>query len=255
MTLNIQNTKDQGATNLKVVAYGPPGSGKTTFGATFPDVLILSAESGLQSVRARGLDYVAIERWEDVEEAFKFLRAGNHRYKSVVIDSLTELQKKCNDYIVRKYPSVRRAYDDLASESDWGANIDKMRRVCRAFRDLPMHVLFIALAQDKQLDGETQTMPALSGKTLPQELCGWVDVVLYLPGPQQNDEGKTYYPAQAIPAKGRWAKVRVPTDVRVPATIAPDFSVLAQLVMGGSGGRRRKAEEAAQEPTEGERAA
>jgi hypothetical protein len=226
----ITSTKNMALDYAKVVLYGPPGSGKTTAATTWPEPLFLSAESGLLSVRDKNIDVWTIDQWEDLEEAFTFLRQGEHKYKSVVIDSLTEVQKKLNEYIVRKFPTVKRGYDDLASESDWGANIDKMRKLCRAFRDLPMNVVFIALSQDVQVDGENVTRPALSGKTLPDELCGWVDAVIYCPGPQKNDEGQQQYLGQTVPARGRRAKIRVPANVSVPAVIPLDFAVLHRVM-------------------------
>jgi len=226
----IKKAGEMGLDYAKVVVYGSPGTGKTTMGATFPDVLFLSAESGLLSVRDREIDVWEISSWEDMEEAYAFLRSGQHQYKSVVIDSLTEVQKKLNDYLVRKFPAVKRGYQDLASESDWGANIDKMRKLCRAFRDLPMNVLFITLSQEVELDGDPIVRPALNGKTLPDELCGWVDAVIYCPGPQKDDEGVTRYVGQTVPAKGRRAKLRVPASVDVPAIIPLDFGVLHRLM-------------------------
>jgi hypothetical protein len=223
---NITSTKDMALDYAKVVLYGPPGSGKTTAAATWPKPLFLSAESGLLSIRDKAIDVWTIDQWEDLEGAFKFLKHEKHEYLSVVIDSLTEVQKKLNEYIVRAFPNVKRGYTDLVSESDWGANIDKMRKLCRAFRDLPMNVVFITLNQDVEVDGEAVTRPALNGKTLPDELCGWVDAVIYCPGPQKDEEGVQHYLGQTIPAKGRRAKIRVPSGATVPAIIPLNFTAL-----------------------------
>jgi hypothetical protein len=214
----------------KVVLYGPPGSGKTTAAATWPKPLFLSAESGLLSVRDKAIDVMTIDQWEDLEGAFAYLKHEKHEYLSVVIDSLTEVQKKLNEYIVRAFPGVKRGYNGLVSESDWGANIDKMRMLCRAFRDLPMNVVFITLNQDVQVDGENVTRPALNGKTLPDELCGWVDAVIYCPGPQKDEDGVQRYLGQTIPAKGRRAKIRVPAGCEVPAVIPLDFNALHRVM-------------------------
>jgi hypothetical protein len=227
---SITSAKDTVHDYAKTVLYGPPGSGKTTAGASWPKPLFLSAESGLLSIRDRDIDVWTIDKWEDLEEAFAHLKHGEHSYLSVVIDSLTEVQKKLNEYIVRAFPTVKRGYTDLVSESDWGANIDKMRKLCRAFRDLPMNVVFITLSQDVEIDGENVTRPALNGKTLPDELCGWVDAVIYCPGPQKDPDGVQQYQGQAIPAKGRRAKVRVPSGAEVPAVIPLDYAVLHRVM-------------------------
>src|SRR5664279_4475004 len=126
----ITSTKDMQIDYAKVVVYGPPGAGKTTFGATFPDTLILSAESGLLSV----------------------------------------------------------------------------------------------------MDEELMVKPALSGKTLSDELAGWVDAVIYCPGPQKDEEGHVQYLGQTVPGRGRMAKVRVPAGVSVPTYIKLSFNELQGIM-------------------------
>jgi hypothetical protein len=222
----ITSTKDMALDYAKVVLYGPPGSGKTTMGATFPSVLFLSAESGLLSVRDKDIDVWTINGWEDLEEAYDYLRKGGHGYKSVVIDSLTEVQKKLAEHIIKKFPGKRRDYEDLMSQSDWGYAIDKLRKMCRAFRDLPMNVVFIALDQQEQGEAETITKPALSGKTMAVELLGWVDAAIYCPGPVKDEDGNIQYVGQTIPSKGRMAKLRVPAGVHPPAVIPLTFAAL-----------------------------
>jgi len=223
---NITSTKDMALDYAKVVLYGPPGSGKTTMGATFPSVLFLSAESGLLSVRDKAIDVWTVNEWEDMEEAYSFLRKGDHQYKSVVIDSLTEVQKKLHEYIVRKFPAKRRDYEDLMSQADWGYAIDRLRKMCRAFRDLPMNVVFIALDQTDTSEDASVTKPALSGKTMAVELLGWVDAAIYCPGPIKDEDGNATYMGQTIPAKGRMAKLRVPANIHPPAIIPLSFAAL-----------------------------
>jgi DNA polymerase III delta prime subunit len=244
MNPKITSTKDMSLDYAKVVLYGPPGSGKTTMGASFPDVLFLSAESGLLSVRDKDIDVWTIEGWKDLEEAYEFLRKGDHAYKSVVIDSLTEAQKKLHEHIIREFPGKRRDYGDLMSQSDWGYAIDRMRKMCRAFRDLPMNVVFIALDQQEQGEDEVLTKPALSGKTLSAELLGWVDAAIYCPGPQKDDEGELRYVGQTVPAKGRMAKLRVPAGVNPPSVISLSFPALYRALFPETP-RATKKEEAA----------
>lgn len=222
----IKSTKDMDIDYAKVVLYGGPGAGKTTLGSDFPKVLFLSAESGLLSIRDRDVEVWTIDSWEDLEEAFRFLHAGGHGYKSVVLDSITEMQKKLNEHIVRKFPGKRRDYEDLMSQSDWGYSIDRFRRMCRSFRDLPMNVVFIALEQTEITEEETIVKPALSGKTLPDELMGWVDAVVYCPGPQKDEDGNVKYLGQTVPAKGRRAKLRVPAGYKVPSVICLTYAAL-----------------------------
>jgi hypothetical protein len=241
---NIKRVGDLDLDHMKVIAYGPPGAGKTSFGATFPKTLFLSAESGLLSVRDRDIDVWTIKSWDEFfpsagapegKTAYEFLAAGGHGYRSVVIDSLTELQKKLHEYIVRMNPNVKRGFGDPLALQDWGNNADMMRKACRGLRDLEMNVVFIALSQDKEIEGEAVVRPALQGNTLPDELVGWVDACVYCPGPVKMEEG-TKYLGQILPSKGRRAKVRVPVDQEVPPIIDLSYSALHAVMFPESRG-------------------
>ena len=181
----IKKAGDLGLDYMKVVAYGAPGTGKTTMGATFPDVLFLSAESGLLSVRDRDIDVWEIKGWEDIQEAFAFLLSPNHGYKSVVIDSLTEVQKKLFEYIVKTF-AKRREYEDLMTLQDWGKAGDSLRKLCRSFRDLPMNVVFLALQEEAAVDGDALVRPLLKGKGISGRTRGLGRHVCLLPGPHQG---------------------------------------------------------------------
>lgn len=70
---------------------------------------------------------------------------------------------------------------DVPGMREWGKNIEQIRRLVRAFRDLPMNTVFTALAMsDKDArTGVSKTKPSLSGK-LSSEIAAFVDVVTYM---------------------------------------------------------------------------
>jgi hypothetical protein len=77
-----------------MLIYGSSGVGKTVFGSTADKVLFLDAEAGMMSVKDKKIDRVKIKTFQDVIDSYNFLKSGQHEYKTVVIDSLTEIQKK-----------------------------------------------------------------------------------------------------------------------------------------------------------------
>lgn len=179
--------------HLKMVVYGEPGVGKTVFCSTAPDLLFLDVEAGLMSVSDKEIDVCKVKNYSDIQETFKTLHETKHPYKTVALDSLTEIQKTIMDDLVKSFPEVKRAYGgQYSSQSDWGANIDITRRMLRAFRDLEMNVIFVCLSQQAkdEVTGEITVKPAMSGKTMAEELCAIVDVVGYLYVTQEKQDEK-----------------------------------------------------------------
>jgi len=200
---------------LKMVVYGDSGVGKTVFGSTSPKPLYISCEAGLLSIADRNdIDVIEIKAWPDLVAVFDMLKKGGHKYESVVLDSLTELQKLHQDYLLQKTGQPR-----LTMQS-WGDNIQAIRKVCRAFRDLPLNVILIALAGEiaaEDGNGLTKKCLALNGKTLPDEVMGFFDLVGYMFTQDQKDDAGNlvtkrairFQPNESIPAKDRSGKLNI----------------------------------------------
>jgi hypothetical protein len=69
---------------------------------------------------------------------------------------------------------------DVPSMREWGKNLEQVRKMVRAFRDLPMNTIFTALARldTDQRTGVQTVKPSLSGK-MADEIAGFLDVVAY----------------------------------------------------------------------------
>jgi hypothetical protein len=68
------------------------------------DCIIASAEDGLLSLNAfkKDIPYVKIESLEDMRALFLYLRDEKHKYKTLVIDSLTEISDRIKANIEKK---------------------------------------------------------------------------------------------------------------------------------------------------------
>jgi len=174
---------------LNLLVYGPPGVGKTYFAGTAEDslntnpVLFLDVEGGTLTLRKRkNLDVVRIRSTEDLVDVHNKLKATNNGYyKTVVVDSLTELQKLDMVGIMKELVDRRPDLDeDVPSQREWGKSIEHMRRIVRAYRDLEVNTIFTALMIiDKDENGTVSYTPSLPGK-LKMEISGFVDVVGYM---------------------------------------------------------------------------
>lgn len=76
----------------RILVYGPAGIGKTTLASEFPSPVFLQIEDGTPA----GVELTSfgkIDTFQQLIEALGALYTEEHDYKTVVVDSVTELQK------------------------------------------------------------------------------------------------------------------------------------------------------------------
>lgn len=158
---------------IKALIYGASGSGKTTFASTAPKPIFASAENGLLSIADKEVPYVEIKTIKDLSDLLTHLKTQPHDFKTVVIDSITEI----NDVIKEEIEKKKGGQMTLP---DWGVLSKKINKIIRAFRDLPMHVIFIA--QENNIVDEdkiSKIVPSLNGKAA-TKIAYIMDIVGYL---------------------------------------------------------------------------
>lgn len=105
---------------------------------------------------------------------FQWLNTGNHDFESIVLDSVTELQKRCIDAIVGTAQMKIQDFGELLRE---------MESLVRRFRDLHMHpvnpIPVSVLVTTTQMDDKGTFRPHVQGQ-LKLSMPYYVDVVGYL---------------------------------------------------------------------------
>lgn len=185
----IKNTKDTSIMKIKVLVYGDAGSGKTRLCSTIKGTpLILSAESGLLSLKGFDLPFIEINSFEELQEAYRFVLSKEaDKYDWICVDSLSEIaeicllqeSKKLND---KGKVDMLRAYRELAV---------KMVALVRAFRDLKNKNVYMTAKLGTEKDEQTGGIyygPSLPGKMLSVQIPYLFDEVFYL-NAKQNDDG------------------------------------------------------------------
>jgi hypothetical protein len=176
---------------LNMLIYGEPGVGKTYLAATAQDcaetkpILFVDVEGGTLTIRRRSdVDVRQVRTIKDVETIHNILYedAGSY-YKTVILDSLTELQKLDMKAVMEKEYNTNpeRIDKDVPTQRAWGKSGNRVRAIIQAYRDLPIHTICTCLLAQEHDDtnGITTYFPSLPGK-LRGEVSGYFDIVGYL---------------------------------------------------------------------------
>jgi len=139
--------------NQNMLVYGDSGVGKTRFASSAPKVLMIDVnDKGQDSVR-RDLnpDFIQIEYWREVNDIYWFLQEGDHSYESVGIDTVSNLQNICMDFVLGDEAARDASRDpDMPSRQAWGKVGKLMRTQIINFRNLPLNTIFVAQLRAKQ---------------------------------------------------------------------------------------------------------
>lgn len=158
---------------VKAVIYGASGAWKTVFGATAPKPIFASAEGGLLSVADKNIQFVEIKSLKDLQELLIYLKTAKHDFETVVIDSITEI----NDIIKM---DIEKRTGKWMQLQDWWELAKKIKAILRWFRDLDLHVIFLAQEVSESDEGVvTKIVPSLNGKAA-TEIAYFMDNVGYL---------------------------------------------------------------------------
>lgn len=164
----------------RILVYGDSGSGKTRFASTFKNPVFLDIDKGMASV-TENVHRIQINTWTDAQEAFVLFKHYRERlpFDTVVVDSLNELQYIAMRNVIEAFPTVRRPYEDLASQSDYGKMLDDFDRFIRAFKTLDMAVVFIANVANREYETDP-VQPRFTGKNTAGNVMRMMDIVGYL---------------------------------------------------------------------------
>jgi hypothetical protein len=178
---------------LSLLVHADSKVGKSTLGSTCPPpLLILDAEGSTKflNIRKTGWDPVAgpppvydgtwdavivvVRNYETMQLAYQWLNSGQHQFRSVVLDSISEIQRRLKKMLVGT---------EQMKMQHWGELLTRMDDLIRGYRDLTQHetnplqvVMFIA---ETRQDQNGKWKPYMQGQ-IAVSLPYWMDVVGYL---------------------------------------------------------------------------
>lgn len=220
------STTDQAsaAAGVKVLVYGDAGMGKTTLCATAPAPIIISAESGLLSLRKYRIPVIEIKTIDQLTEAYDWSTrsAEARQFATICIDSISEIGEVVLANAKRQVKDPRQAYGEL---------IEKMTMTIRAFRDLPGKHVYMAAKMEPmkdELTGVVRYGPAMPGSKLGPQLPYFFDEVFRL-GVNKSPQGETYRFLQTQPDLQYTAKDR---SGSLAAIESPDLNQVFTKILG-----------------------
>jgi hypothetical protein len=188
---------------ISAIIYGPSKGGKSTLVDTTPSPrLVLDAEMGSRFTPSKKVSWdptkqappepdgswetalVPVHNFNTVLKAYEWLNSGKHPFRSVGMDSISEVQQRMVDSLVGTNPMQLQ---------DWGTLLRQASDLVRKFRDLTTNpvkpldvVVFIAMAHQRQ-DGTWH--PHVQG-SLKTTLPYYTDLLAYL-APVPKEDGTT----------------------------------------------------------------
>lgn len=225
--------------SISAILHGEPGSGKSWAGATAPAPrLLLDAEGGGRFCKRNHpmvswnplteappvydgswqSCFVSVQDWATFDAAHQWLASGQHPFRSVVLDSLTELQKRLVDAVSGiNQPTMQQ----------WGEVLRRMEDKARAFRDLAVRednsleaVIAICLSHKR----DEQIRPFVKG-SLELSLPGFFDIVAYLYTAQDEGTGQVLHQGLIAPLNNIIAKDRTNVLIEKYGPAVPEVNV------------------------------
>jgi hypothetical protein len=126
--------------------------------------MVLAGEAGR-------IDIFPATSWDDVGEAYKFLRDSNHDYKWYAIDTVTATQELAKRKALRERDLS--ADPHMVTMQDWGKIGELQGELFYRFRMLPMHGIFLAQerlrgsGEDGAMEYQPDISPAALSKLSP----------------------------------------------------------------------------------------
>ena len=183
-----------GMNHLNTLVHGLSGSGKTTLGARSSELplVLLTESNGATSIMEANPEarIFPVETIQDLDAAFDDVSSRVDRgeklpWGSIVLDSVTEMQRLIADDLKAKAAKIPNAKDPAVqkdgslTQNGWGILVDRTMTYLRRFRDLPIDVVALFLTKELGEGINRYYRPQVFGKALPGDLAGLFNLVLF----------------------------------------------------------------------------
>jgi len=132
----------------RILVYARNKKGKTRFAFSAPNVLYLDPEVGTEELPDDAQIW-PINKWEDIDEAYKFLRSGQHDFEWVCVDGLTRISNMALRFVMSQQEEIDLdRKPGMVQQKDYGKSGELMKGMLFNFHSLPMGIIYTA--QERQ---------------------------------------------------------------------------------------------------------
>ena len=225
MAITLSSTKGLHSNGVKMLVYGQAGAGKTSLIPTLPNPVVLSAEGGLLSIADADVSFIEIKDIDTLYEAYQWATQSSEasHFESICLDSISEIAEVVLSAEKKNTKDPRQAY---------GALIDVMGDLIRAFRDIEGKHVYMTAKVEKTQDEQNRILygPAMPGARLAQQIGYFFDEVFAL-RVEKGEDGKSVRALQCD-TDGLWsAKDR---SGKLEAWELPDLGDIIKKIGGES---------------------
>lgn len=183
-----------------IYARNKKGKSTLSMSAGVEKTLILDPEDGTDEMKTKNPHVWKIERWEDLDDAYNYLRHSNHPYEWVSVDGLTKYSNMALKYVMKlqEEKSLDRI-PGMVQQRDYGKAGELMKDLLTRFHNLPMGVVFTAQermedSQDSEEDEEAEGGGASFVADMPKGVRSYANSIVDVIGRLyviRTDDGKS----------------------------------------------------------------
>lgn len=164
---------DEASPFAKILAFARNKKGKTVFGCSGgPKTFLVDIdEEGTRSAHGTGAKVFEAHSFDEAVWAYWYLKAGNHDYRVATLDNLTTLHKAALRKVMKQVENRDPTREHgTATQREWGRANNLFNELVTNYRNLPMHVVF--LAQERIITDDDEDEPSFHTVDLPNGARG-----------------------------------------------------------------------------------
>jgi AAA domain-containing protein len=220
---------------MRMLLFGNPGVGKTTLALSFPRPLIIDTDGGLISGAIQGLGGVSYEPngWKEFEALYWWAKERADRFDTIVIDSITTVQRLLIDELVgatvEKKGANAPVMEFVPEQATYLATQRQVGRILNDFRMLNKHMVVTAGVRERLGKRSADVSPGILAV-----LAHWSSVIGELVVQTRGKDGNELeQPLRALltaPSSDRESKSRFKS--LTPYVAQPTFDKMWAAILG-----------------------